>query len=335
MHTMALLLLPLVQGLVSWLGPPSLLAVVLYAVLTAKTLPLAWHVSHTHPVPRTRSLTDGLQVRLLYGFLRHYYFSRHTSIPVSTGNAPTLFQPTIYATTTPLGDLDYSLHKSNSTYLADLDLARGSHFFCLFRAGLDKYSRTGRAVFPALGGVTCTFKREIRPFEKIEIWTRVLSWDSKWIYLISHFVQADKARPTRYTDQSWRGTSSSGHHPDREASSPAKKLVPYATCISKYVVKQGRKTVPPDEFLLECGLFTVPEPPEATAVPSTGSATYNGVTTSRKGQHSKGDSHFGDSIARQIDTRRQRGLVLANHIAELDMGQDLFTGGDEMAFARY
>ena len=47
----------------------------------------------------------------------------------------------------------------------------------------------------ALGAVTCHFKREIQPYERFEIWTRVLSWDRKWIYLLSHIVREGAVRP--------------------------------------------------------------------------------------------------------------------------------------------
>lgn len=37
--------LPLLQSLITWLGPPFLVCSILYAVATAKTIPFAWHVS--------------------------------------------------------------------------------------------------------------------------------------------------------------------------------------------------------------------------------------------------------------------------------------------------
>lgn len=268
-------------------------------------------------------------MRVFYGYFRHYYLDGRRVPSRSTDGALTIFQPTIYTTSTPPGDVDYSLHKSNSTYLTDLDLARGYHFYCLFRVGLKKYSKKG-PIFPALGGVTCTFKKEIRPFEKVEIWTRVLSWDSKWIYLISHFVKAAKARPARYTDQPWRKNA--------PGSAPAQTTL-YATCISKYVVKLGRKTVPPDEFLAACGLLT-PELEEehSNRASSASGAAANGTTpacgrVSREEGSSDGSQV--ESVGRELEARRQKGLVLANHVAALDGGQDWFTGDGEVVFAKY
>ncbi|KAK1754457.1 hypothetical protein QBC47DRAFT_414421 [Echria macrotheca] len=261
-----------VFGLLSWLGPPFLAVFLLYGIFASKALPFAWHI------------------RILYAYLRHYHFNNRP-ISKSGQDAPTIFQPTIYATTTPPGDLDMSMHKSNSTYLSDLDMARGAHFFCLFREGLKRYADQGRRVFPALGGITCTFKREIRPFEKVDIWTRVLTWDDKWIYLVSHFVRAGLARPSRYSDQPWRAEEA----PDEKKE---QKFVPFATCISKYVIKRAGKTVPPEEFLSACGLL--PEGEEE-----------------------------------QIQERRKKGLELAGHVAAVDAGQDWFSGNGEVAFAKY
>ena len=63
----------------------------------------------------------------------------------------------------------------------------------------------------ALGGVTCTFKRELKPYRKYEIWTRVLSWDEKWVYVISHIVKPDSANPTAYSDQPWKKNGTGDH----------------------------------------------------------------------------------------------------------------------------
>jgi hypothetical protein len=122
--------LTLLQSLITWLGPPFLVCSILYAVATAKTIPFAWHVSKlVTPSPNVRPALiqrrHGTQARVFYAYFRHYYFAKRR-IPVSTEGTPTLFQPTVYTTGTPVGDLDYSLHKSNSTYLVDLDLARAS-----------------------------------------------------------------------------------------------------------------------------------------------------------------------------------------------------------------
>ena len=201
----------------------------------------------------------------------------------------------MYLWLAPLGELDYNLHKSNGTYFTDLDIARGHHIYCLFRVGVNEYGSrnssrlstdsTGSTKPPptghfimALGGVTCTLERELKPYRKYEIWTSVLSWDEKWIYVISHIVKPDSANPTAYSDQPWKKTGTGDHHsfgkltvseakassdPARESAkfaqpsssaSTSSTVHPgiYAVSIAKHAFKQGRLTIPPTVFLQAC-----------------------------------------------------------------------------------
>lgn len=233
-------------------------------------------------------------MRVIIGYLHHRYFeAAGPAVPLSPDGSLSVFLPSVHTVSTPLGDLDYTLHKSNSTYLADLDLARGRHFYGLFRVGLQKSRKQG-AVFPALGAVTCTFKKEIRPFAKVRIWTRVLAWDDKWIYLVSHFVSDDYEVGTAGNKQDARPGSL------------------YATSISKQVVKRGRKTIPPVEFLASCGLV-----PSASV------------------QSAAEDPAALDSVSRRIEERRIRGLAHADHVAALDEASVWFSEANDVPFARY
>lgn len=109
-----------------------------------------------------------------------------------------LFQPVITSTRTPILEMDYNLHKSNSTYFSDMDISRTHLFTAIIRNGIKKNSRLygakksavagavgatdgsrGRHLI-ALGGISCLFKKEILPYKKYEMWTRVLCWDRKW-----------------------------------------------------------------------------------------------------------------------------------------------------------
>ncbi|KAL3429418.1 hypothetical protein BDV09DRAFT_200631 [Aspergillus tetrazonus] len=89
-------------------------------------------------------------------------------------------------------DCDYNLHKSNSTFFADLDINRAQLLMRLFggfpRWKPDTTTTTSdqmetetknRSLDVALGGVSCFFKREIKALQAFEIWSRVLSWDEK------------------------------------------------------------------------------------------------------------------------------------------------------------
>ena len=71
--------------------------------------------------------------------------------------------------------------ESNSTYFQDVDIAR-THLICtLFSTGIEQARKSkGQGILgAALGAVSCSFRKEINPFERYEMWTRVLSWDRK------------------------------------------------------------------------------------------------------------------------------------------------------------
>lgn len=164
--------------------------------------------------------------------------------------------------------------------------------------------------YPALGGVTCTFKKEIKAYQKYEIWTRVVFWDNKWLYLISHFVKPGSRIPTAYSDQprrAWKpklGTQSKKDSGDKLKAEMQEPTV-YATCMSKYAFKQGRITVPPEEFLRASGLL--PDKPE------------------------KGEE---ESLRKNVDERRLEGNTIAECMAGLDDGLGFFTE-EEVVFAKY
>ena len=66
----------------------------------------------------------------------------------------------------------------------------------------------------------CQFKRELKPFEKYKISSRILAWDRKWLFVISKFVTAENKVN--------------------------------AIAITKYVFKVGRLTIAPEEYLRHC-----------------------------------------------------------------------------------
>ncbi|KAL4811791.1 hypothetical protein BDW67DRAFT_189309 [Aspergillus spinulosporus] len=104
-------------------------------------------------------------------------------------------------------DCDYNLHKSNSTFFADLDINRAQLLIRLFggfpRWKPDTATTTSdqieaktkdRSLNVALGGVSSFFKREIKPLQVFEIWSRVLSWDEKWVMLLATLSDLEWAR---------------------------------------------------------------------------------------------------------------------------------------------
>jgi hypothetical protein len=78
---------------------------------------------------------------------------------------------------TPLLDIDYNLHKSNSAFISDLVDNRTELMLVLFKDVLSPYkcgknTLTQKAI--NLGGTSCTFKKPIPPFARYEISSRIL-----------------------------------------------------------------------------------------------------------------------------------------------------------------
>lgn len=148
-------------------------------------------------------------------------------------------------------ECDYNMHKSNSTYFTDLDMSRGNISLVLFRKPFNPFPGPKHFVM-VMGGAQCTWRKEIGPYEQYELWTRVLSWDEKWIYLVSHFVKAGKFVPSEYAMQPGSKPKKSRKEA-REEKDPQKAV--FASSIARFVFKNGRKTVPPEQALRECGLL--------------------------------------------------------------------------------
>ena len=238
-------------------------------LLNLKALPLAWHF------------------RLINGLFKHIYL--HPPRFTSVTGPPALFQPMKIASRVTLLDCDYNIHKSNATYFADFDIARLHLLTCLLKSGMKKTGKElGGRIGIHLGGAACNFKKEIKPYQGFEIWSRVLAWDRKWIYTISHFVEKGSVRPRGWTLQPWRkvnlpkkkrtaeksGLNSAGDNKNLangaaanvDAHPPARAI--FASAIAKYVFKHGRLTIPPERILQNSNLLPpkpefLPNPPLA------------------------------------------------------------------------
>ncbi|RAO65259.1 uncharacterized protein BHQ10_001271 [Talaromyces amestolkiae] len=204
-----------------------------------KNFPFAWHI------------------RLLRGYRWLLRSNRSKDGP----SPAQLFQPLILSSGNALCELDYNGHKSNSTYFADLDIAR-AHLMCtLFSSGVDYARNAPRRtgilgvsddlIGLALGAVSCTFRKEVKPFQSYEIWTRVLSWDEKWIYTVTHFVRKDTVRPRSFTLLPQGYSSRQGKLNDLTR----KEDAIFASALSKCVWKKGRRTVSPEIMLQVSGLL--------------------------------------------------------------------------------
>ncbi|KDN65902.1 putative capsule polysaccharide biosynthesis protein [Colletotrichum sublineola] len=82
-----------------------------------------------------------------------------------------LFQLRITPSSADFVEVDFNLHKTNSSYFADTDIARAHLMSTLFdpaiehmRGGSGAYTGAGALLFGlALGAVSCSFRREIHP----------------------------------------------------------------------------------------------------------------------------------------------------------------------------
>lgn len=111
----------------------------------------------------------------------------------------------------------------------------------------------------ALGAVSCVFRKELRPYEQYDLWTRLLSWDNKWVYIVTHFVkkghQIEPDEYTLYPQQQDLARRSSPQGPasrksKRRPSADTTSFSPVAASgLSKIVFKDGRKTIPPQDLL--------------------------------------------------------------------------------------
>ena len=284
--------------------------------------------------------------------------------PASTDDAYPLFLPVITSTCSPILECDYNIHKSNSTYFSDLDVSRTHLVSILCAPGLAGYRKRVAAkeesggLNIALGGVACFFQREIKPYEKYEMWTRVLCWDRKWAYVITHFVEKGAFTPKGYIMQpngqnwwpSWMGSKNVKSQKTKVEGEPAatdKKRI-FAFALSKYVFKSGRKTIPPETVFVNCGQMP-PRPadstPENSSVEDSGlveHAVINGTAFSQESVTDLLDSSLKPSQVGatqwtwdMVENERQRGMNIAEQMAGLDKLKDEFTGDSKPALGAY
>jgi hypothetical protein len=236
-------------------------------------------------------------------------------------------------------EIDYNLHKSNSTYFADLDASRCHLVMYLCRSGMAAVSanaKTKLVVDPrtgmpatgkpniALGAAHTSFRREIAPYARYEMWSRVLAWDRKWLYIVTHFVPAGTVKPTEWLDPRFglrgvRKGQGAGVKSGGETDWESKVL---ASSVSKYVFKLGRLTIRPDVVLGASGLL--PERPggwaqEETAIGLGESATHEGQEWDWQ----------------RVEARRRHGMIMAANFHALDGLSAFFDGGDDGALGMF
>ncbi|KAG5808566.1 hypothetical protein H9Q74_001894 [Fusarium xylarioides] len=268
-----------------------------------------------------------------------YTISYHTVLRKSPQLGPkALFKPIIATTSASLLEVDYYLHKSNSTYFADLDVGRAHLIAYLFRHGFHQLShntklgivldpKTGTPMSERLGinlgAVETCFRREITAFKQVEMWNYVLTWDRKWLYIVTHFVPKGTAFPTEWLDPRFARTET---RPLLKESGDLSKKI-YATALSKYVFKLKRLTVPPSIVLEQAGLL--PTKPGGWAIGE------QDLEVSGPDILDVGISKDDEWDWRRVEAQRRRGIELISKPNHLDLIHDGFDGGSDGAIGRF
>lgn len=81
-------------------------------------------------------------------------------------------------------DLDLSVHMNNGRYLTLMDLGR---LDVLVRSGIWREVRRHKWT-PIASAITIRFQRELRPFQKFRLETRLLCWDATLVVMEQIFV---------------------------------------------------------------------------------------------------------------------------------------------------
>ncbi|KAI0906235.1 capsule polysaccharide biosynthesis protein [Ustulina deusta] len=276
-------------------GRTSRVVALVVVLVNWKSLPLAW----------TFRVFNGMATHLI---LR----------PSSAYTPDRLFDPVKTETHVTLLEVDYNIHKSNSTYFADLDVSRTHLVGHLLGRGCRALhanastklvrdpsdpARAAKGAFGVvLGGVQCSFKKELKPYQRFEMWSRILSWDRKWMYIVTHFVE-----PGAAPEEAW-----------------ASKI--HASAVSKYVFKIGRLTVHPAVLIEASGLF-----PERPGGWIRADDSVDELAETANGGHAEGDV-ADDATAwdwKRTEAERRKGLRYAEHLASLDGLLTQFQAGEE------
>ena len=238
-----------------------------------------------------------------------------------------LFAPMITSSFNTLYDCDYNFHKSNSTYFQDLDVARAHLMGCIIRTGLARLNNGDEEGLPtdttkqkgkyfiALGAVSCFFQRQIEPLQQFEIYTRVLSWDRKWVYCVSHIVKKGAIEPDSYALQPWK-RSKRRHEDIKKEEEDLNKHI-FASSLARYCFKKGRLTINPETVLERSRLL--PPRPTGVGLPPRAEVPTNDATPAPAETPATPDMNGAPSSPEAIATEIGRRL---SNVANLAPSQD-------------
>lgn len=291
-----------------------------------------------HSYPKAIIAKKSSQYRVIHAMASHFAFRRlHTHTPDK------LFHPVITPSHVSILEVDYNIHKSNSTYFSDLDVSRShlvTHLFARGCQAIANNAKTKLVLDPSdpskpakgkfgvmLGAVACSFKKELQPYQGYEMWSRVLSWDRKWMYIVTHFVEKGAVKPRSWDASSFGAT----REEEGKAQDWEKKI--HATAISKYVFKVGRLTVHPAILIEASGML--PERPGGWVAVEDGMAPPSHTITGGAVPEAEAEAESSSWDWRQVEEIRQRGHEFAIHFAALDGLQGQFDDGEDGALGRF
>lgn len=214
----------------------------------------------------------------------------------------------------------------------------------LIKKSLKIRQRQKQTLYVALAGTQCLFRKEIKPFEKFEVVSRLLTWDDKWLWVVSHFVKLGGGKNEK---------SAAGKKGEKGSTGTSERKI-YATALSKYVFKNGRITVKPEDVLRESGLL--PERP--THVAETAGASMPSPSASSSDEEEDGtevvnmtaaetvlhgvagtrtsladllqptlkDGFEGEWTWERIEAERIRALEVTRHMLAMDTLDDEYVG---------
>ncbi|NRR29477.1 thioesterase family protein [Oxalobacteraceae bacterium] len=85
-------------------------------------------------------------------------------------------------------DLDFNGHVNNGRYLTLADVARMDF---VLRTGMASIA-FGLKARPIVGDAMAKFRRDLKPFQRYTIETRMLGWDEKWAFVEHRFVRGGR-----------------------------------------------------------------------------------------------------------------------------------------------
>ncbi|CRG86504.1 hypothetical protein PISL3812_03510 [Talaromyces islandicus] len=249
---------------------------------------------------------------------------------------PVVFLPIITATKVPLLEGDFNFHKSNSTYFTDLDTSRAHLLAFLCFKGMVKLDKELSAdgkkgiLTVMLGSTQTSFKREIPTLQPYEVWSRILTWDQKWLYIVTHFVQHGRITPTASV-ASMKADSGASKSKTPLASKDVESSI-FATSISKCVFKKGRMTVSPERILRASDLLSPVSSSDATINLSKPTENHmNGGAASSVADKIPSTTQDDSQLLAEIEAERVKGIKYADFLSGLEELQGQLLKDDEVS----